>query len=81
MGFDKNKIKDVAKLFNWSPDFERTCRTRTWTTFDVAAVHCVSFMFELTYDLLLFPNSVSQGPCFESLLGNKYSKYVRSQHK
>ena len=81
MGFNKSQIKEVASLFAWTVDTKRRCRTRSWQTFDEAAVHCISYAFELTYDLLLHPNSVSTGPGYEGFLGPKYLDHIKSQHK
>ena len=83
MGFDKKDVKEVCKLFCWSfagECFRSKCHTGKWTTFDVASVHMLSYMFELTYDLLLQPGkSVSSAPGFEGFLGKVYIDYLRSR--
>ena len=80
IGFDKKDWQEVVDLFDWSTDFKHRCKTGNWQTFQVASIHCISYMFELTYDLLLYPNSISTAPCYEGFLGPTYTKYLRSRH-
>lgn len=82
MGIDKHDVKSACELFHWSAHHKMQCRSASWKTFDEAAVHCISYAFELTYDLLLHPGaSISTAPGFEGFLGSVYISHLRSLQK